>query len=141
MGRPDYVQVAHPSDVGFDVWSTERATLYADAVLAYYDMLVGLVHIEPQEVVTLEVEGSDDEDLMVALLSECLILSETRELLFSEAEVEALQGHRLRMVLRGERIDPERHAFDLAVKAITYHQLHVGQEEDGRWHARVIVDI
>lgn len=137
----DYAVVAHPSDVGFDVWSPSLPQLYADAVAAYYDMLVGAASVRPVEAVRLEVEGSDEEDLMVALLSECLFLTETRGILLGEASVESLERHRLVLVGRGEPVDEERHHFDLAVKAITYHQLHVGQEDDGRWHARVIVDI
>jgi SHS2 domain-containing protein len=41
---------------------------------------------------------------------------------------------------RGERLDPDRHRRDHEVKAITYHELKVIENQDGLM-AEVIVDI
>jgi SHS2 domain-containing protein len=43
--------------------------------------------------------------------------------------------------VRGEPIDPKRHALRADVKAVTYHQFEVIQTETGGWKARVVVDI
>jgi SHS2 domain-containing protein len=43
--------------------------------------------------------------------------------------------------VRGEPIDPKRHALRADVKAVTYHQFEVIQTETGSWKARVVVDI
>ena len=43
--------------------------------------------------------------------------------------------------VRGEPIDPKRHALRADVKAVTYHQFEVVQTETGGWKARVVVDI
>jgi SHS2 domain-containing protein len=139
--KPRYEVIEHPSDVGFDLRSPSRERLMADATLVYYDMLVGLDRIEAGEERVVEVSGSDDPDLLVALLSQCLYMTEVDQLVFAEADVESLRDHRIRLVMRGERIDPERHPFDLGIKAITYHDLHVEACPDGTWHARVVFDI
>lgn len=141
MTAPAYTVIEHPSDVGFELEAPDRARLYADAVLTYYDMLVGLRHIEARDRRVIEVEGSDDADLMVALLSECLVTTEVESMIFSAATVLSLDDHRLRIELRGEPIDLDRHPFELGVKAITYHELEVALRPDGRWHARVVLDI
>ena len=36
--------------------------------------------------------------------------------------------------------DPERHSWELIVKAVTYHQLKVHQK-NGRWEPEVFLDI
>lgn len=138
---PRYVVIEHPSDVGFELQSPTREILFEDAVLTYYDMLVGLNRIEDREGRVLEVDGSDDADLMVALLSQCLIVTEVDRLVFSEAHLELIDGFRIRMRLWGEPVDKDRHPFELGIKAVTYHELQVARQSDGTWRARVIFDI
>lgn len=141
--RPDYLVVEHPSDVGFELWAGSRGRLYEDAVLTYYDMLVGLDRIACRKSAVLEVEGRDDDDLMVALLSHCIYMTEVDRMLFREAHIEdgANDALRLRMRLEGESIDVDRHPFEMGFKAVTYHYLEVARQPGGRWRARVVFDI
>jgi len=170
---PTWRAIETTADTGFEVRAPGRERLFADAVLAFYDAMVGVPSIRPVRRYVLEASGEDDADLLVNLLSTCLFRMETRGMLLCEAHVQflearpkrragktlesaakqapnsgrcdfaapELQGHRLRLSARGERLDPSRHAFDLAVKAVTYHQLFFGQDPDGGWRARVILDI
>ena len=46
----------------------------------------------------------------------------------------------LEATVTGETLDPARHALGPEIKAVTYHNLFVGQEE-GRWSARVLLDL
>lgn len=138
---PSYEIIEHPADVGFEVHAPDRPRLFAHAVLAMFDMIVGLDRIGGELEVELDIEGSDDEDLLVALLSRCLVILEAQRILLCEVEVDGLVGHHLRLRARGETVDPERHPFQMGVKAITYHQLFVGPDADGSWRARVILDI
>jgi SHS2 domain-containing protein len=43
-------------------------------------------------------------------------------------------------VAHGETFDSSRHEFKAEIKAVTYHQVTV-KEEDGKWEARVIFDL
>lgn len=138
--RPDYRIVATTADIGFEVTAPGRAELFADALLALEDMMVGWASLEPREARTLDVEGIDDGDRMVALLSRALYLLEVDGMAFCEARAVLVSEDRVVVEARGERFDPERHALELAVKAVTYHELDVGPTEGG-WRARIIVDI
>ena len=138
--RPDDRIVATTADTGFEVAAPGRAEVFADALLALEDMMVGLGSLEPREIRTLDVEGIDDGDRLVALLSQALYLLEVEGMAFCEARAAFVSEDRVVVEARGERFDPERHALDLAVKAITYHELEVAPTKDG-WRARVIVDI
>ncbi len=139
--RPDYNVVEHPSDVGFELRASSRARLFADATLVYYDMLVGLDRIVPRLDRVVEVTGLDDGDLMVTLLSECIILTEVEQILFCQARVEEIQPDRLVLRLCGEPVDETRHVFELGIKAVTYHALSVTANADGSWRAHVVFDI
>jgi SHS2 domain-containing protein len=54
--------------------------------------------------------------------------------------IETIDETRLSARLAGERLDYDRHEFETEIKAVTYHQLTVRQE-NGRWSARVIFDV
>lgn len=140
LRRPDYRTIPHTADAGFEVTAPDRPRVFADACLAFYDMVIGLERLQPQEEMVIEAEGVDDGDMLVALLSRCLFLFEVEGLAFCDAEVESISAEGITVRVRGERLVPERHDIELAVKAITYHELEVGPVE-GAWRARVIVDL
>ena len=76
--RPTYRTVPHTADAAFEVVSRDRATLFADSVLAFEDLMVGLDAVEAREECLLDVDGVDDGDLLVALLSRALYLFEVQ---------------------------------------------------------------
>jgi len=86
-----------------------------------------------------EVEADDRAGLLVAWLNDLLLLLNADA--FVPGEVHVLECGETRLVadVRGEPVDPARHRFRLDVKAATYHQLDVA-ENDG-WQARVIFDV
>jgi SHS2 domain-containing protein len=77
--------------------------------------------------------------LLFDWLNELLYVYDVRRLLFCRFEVE-FGPSGLVATAHGEPIDPERHALDHEVKAITYHGLKL-EQHGGHWLAEVIVDI
>jgi SHS2 domain-containing protein len=86
------------------------------------------------------VEAGDREGLLVAWLNELLYLYEVRGLIGADCTVLSLTETHLDAEVWGETVDRTRHVIVGHVKAVTYHQLHVGHAA-GRWEASVVVDV
>ena len=84
--------------------------------------------------------GADPTELVVAFLTELLLLEQTDGFLAREIHARPVGDPPTAIVasVSGERFDPERHASRTEVKAVTLHDL-LYDPSHGR--ARVIVDI
>jgi SHS2 domain-containing protein len=130
----------HTADVGFEAWGATREEVFSNAARALEDLMVDLASIESRREVPIEVEGEDAPSLLVNWLSQILYLFDAEGWVFRDFDIRRLEDRSLEAVARGEPFDRARHAVKLQVKAITYHQLALGQTAEG-WRARVYVDI
>jgi SHS2 domain-containing protein len=135
-----YETFDHTADLGVRVFGQTAKELFANAAYALFDLLTDVKRIRETLGFDLHVEAADREELLVRWLSELLFLSESPGYLFKRFSISHLDQTSLRAVAHGETFDPSRHAFNLEIKAVTYHQVAV-KEEDGKWEARVIFDI
>ena len=83
---------------------------------------------------TVRVSGRDHATQLVALLEELIYLADTERFVADDSVVQ-LKANDLRVELTG-RVT----AVQPIVKAATYHDLEF-REVDGRWEARVILDV
>lgn len=135
-----YELFEHTADMGLRVRAGDLNRLFEDAARALFSaILANPESVEAVEEVTFQIAGTRHDDLLCDWLAELLFTFDTRKMVFGEFEVR-LHDTGLTATARGEAIDPQRHEFDLEVKAITYHGLKV-QREDNGWLAEVIVDI
>ena len=88
----------------------------------------------------LTIEAEDVEALTVDFLWEVMTTILLDHFAVSSVKVHQVSPKRVHATLRGERYDPLRNQLDAAVKTVTYSQLKVAQE-NGRWVARVILDV
>lgn len=130
----------HTADVGFEAFGATREEAFVNAARALIDLIVDLDSIQPREEVTVQVEGSDPESVLVNWLSELLYLHDAEGWLFRDFAIQSLQENSLSALARGEKFERSRHQMKLLVKAITYHQLVLEKTPEG-WRAQVYVDI
>ncbi|MEW6219968.1 MAG: archease [Thermodesulfobacteriota bacterium] len=140
MAAPSYRLLEHPADLGFEVQAPSLSGLFAAAAAAFLDILWDPAGIAPREHLAIEVSGEDLPELLVAFLGEILFLAEARGFGFCRIAVGELAGGRLAGQAWGEPWDPQRHQSRTVVKAVTYHQIFVGQEGEA-WRARVFLDL
>ncbi len=130
----------HTADVGIEAEADSREELFAEMARALFSLIVERPEaIEPLRQVTVELPPDDDDYLLFDWLNELLFRFDTDRLVFGRFEVR-LDESGLHGTVAGEPLDPARHQLGHEVKAITYHELRLW-EENGRWKARVIVDI
>jgi len=135
-----YELVDHTADLGIRVWADDIKGLFEEAARAFFDIITDLSKVEAHLQREVVVQGSSREVLMVAWLNELLYLHEVEGLLFCDFSVAEIDEGAVTGVAGGEVFDEGRHSIKTGVKAVTYHQLEI-KEQEGRWQAQVIFDI
>lgn len=135
-----YKTFDHTADVGIEVYGENLHQLYSNAGYALFDLITFIDTIEATTSLSVTVEGTDQEDLMVRWLSELLYVHQMRGYLLCDFTLHELGEKILRATVRGEQYASHRHELLKEIKAVTYHQLMVGKEKD-RWVARIVFDV
>ncbi len=131
------------SDLAFEATGDTPAELFQAAGLALFEGMADTGRIQPRVRKEIRLRHAQIDQLLYDWLSELIYLKDAAGLLFVEFSVQLTQSEDWSLVatVRGEPIDPKRHALRADVKAVTYHQFEVVQTETGGWKARVVVDI
>jgi len=130
----------HPADIGFRAYGRSLEELFANCALAVVSIIMDPSKIVSRERISLVVEGSGYETLLVNWLNEVLYYIDSKRMTFKEFEIPSLTESRIDAIAVGEARDAGRHPPKVVVKAVTYHQLSLRQT-DGRWVAEVYVDV
>jgi SHS2 domain-containing protein len=139
----EYQTLEHKADSGFQVTAPSLARLYIDAALALTDMMVKLDLIKEVEKRTLSVTGENRDQLMVKWLNEILFLFEKEKILCRRIVFDTFDGKKIAASIHGEKFDPPRHGGISEIKAVTYHQLQLGDKElpEPHFFARIFLDL
>jgi len=127
-----FEELPHTADWCLHVWAMDLAGLFAEAARGL-NALCGAQPVEGQrEPRALALQAPDAESLLVAFLSELVYAAEHEGLVFEnlEVEVESVDP------ADGFRLDAGMSAAPLqtltrAIKAVTYHNLHIRQTQKG----------
>ena len=139
--RPSYTEIEHTADVGLELTAPDLPSAFERVAAAMFDMISDLDRIGSAWRRDVRVVGrrGDRENLLIRWLSELLFLHESEHVLLSSFDVRSVGPEALEAEVVGERIDRERHALKVEIKAPTYHVL-VLQETPSGWRVRVIFD-
>ena len=140
MSEGRWEHYSHPADIGIRGFGPTREEAFAQAALALTAVITHPEAIEPVEAIEITCQEDDDELLFYDWLSSLLYEMGTRRMLFGQFELQAVDGG-LRAVVRGERVDANRHEPTVEVKAATYSDLKVYQDDQGSWVAQCVVDV
>ena len=135
-----YILIDHTADIGIDVFGDSLQELFSHAAFALFDIITDLSRVEGKYEYKISVSGIDKEQLLVNWLSELLYLHDVKNLLFNNFYVADITVNQLNAVVRGEAFIENKHVIKTEMKAVTYHNLSIIQE-DHRWKARVIFDL
>jgi SHS2 domain-containing protein len=135
--------MAH-ADVAFEATGGSASELFTAAAGAVMETMVDPETVGSSWHRIIERQDGDPASLLFEWLSYLVYLKDAEGVLFhrtsARVDRDTAGGWRLRGELVGESIDPQRHERRSDVKAVTKHQYDV-REEDGRWRARVVLDI
>jgi SHS2 domain-containing protein len=130
------------ADAGIRVYASSLEELICNSVMATVNEMVDLSKVRPEKELTLEVESVGFPYLIADLLNKVLYLFDVKKFVPSRCRVLELSpdGTKVKLLLKGEDYNPQRHGKKLLIKAATYHRLKLEKGKEG-YTAEVIFDI
>jgi len=126
-------------DVGLSVKGKSLEECFFNAAQGLYSLITDPASVDTGEKKTLEIEGDNVEELLIRFLNELIFLFDAYGFIGKTVSVQLNNG-KLEAQIDGEFFDPEKHERRLLVKAATYHNLEILQEE-GRYVVKIVFDI
>jgi SHS2 domain-containing protein len=130
----------HTADIGLVVYGDDLKALFENAGEAFFHLIADLRKVKRKVERRVDIRGESLERLMVDWLSELLYLHDVENLLFKGFKVESVGEGGLKAIVKGEAFREGIHVIKTQVKAVTYHQIEVRQE-NGNWRAKIIIDL
>jgi len=135
-----FEEIPHTADWSLLVWAVDLSTLFVESARGMTSLSGIRLAKKPRIVRTLSISAADKESLLVSFLSELVYYAEQDHLAFDHfdlnLDLEACQPCRLSAVLRGAPIL----SMDKAIKAVTYHNLHIHQTTRG-YEVEIVFDV
>jgi len=130
----------HTADIGVIVYGKDLKALFENAGGVFFHLICDLRRVKSRIEIKIEIKGEPLERLMVDWLSQLLYLHDVENLLFKKFSVESVGENGLKAIAAGEPFQEGVHVIKTEVKAVTYHQIQVCQEDEG-WKAQIIFDL
>jgi len=140
MQQRSWEHVEHDADIGLRAEAATREGLFEAMAEALTAIVTEPAKVRQNETITIRCEAPDDALLLVDWLNALIFEMATRGMLFGGWWVE-LDGQKLTGLVKGERVDRQRHQPVVEVKGATYTSLSVAQDSEGIWHGECIVDV
>ena len=139
--RPAYREIEHTADVGIALDAPDLRAAFERSAAAMFDMICDLDSFGDtwRSAVSVDSRDGDLENLLVRWLTELLHVHVTERVLLGAFSIRDMSSSHIAADVVGERLDPERHAVKLEIKAVTYHDLVI-RETGGCWTVSVIFD-
>jgi SHS2 domain-containing protein len=132
------------ADVAFEAWADTVEEVFIAAADATMNVMVDdLGSIARSLELTIELEHAELDLLLFSFLNELVFLKDARQLLLRAHQLSIKKVNAnfiLRGTVYGEKLDPQKHALSVDVKAVTLHRFSLRQTDAG-WQAFVVLDI
>ncbi|MDE0355276.1 MAG: archease [Deltaproteobacteria bacterium] len=135
-----YRVIRKSSELSIRLAGDSLQRILADAGAALFDLLVDMTAVEARESVTLEVEGLDNDDLMVNWMRELLYEYQVSGYMLKEFDIHESGEFFVRAEARGEKFDPDRHEEREAIGAVDERLSHLGKM-GSQWTAQVSFEL
>jgi SHS2 domain-containing protein len=135
-----YRLTTRQSELAVKVSGNSQADLFANSAFALFDVMTDIDKVDIEERMSLEVEGTDRDDLMVNWMRELLYLYQGSGYLLKEFNIREAKETLVKAEVCGEKIDPDRHEIRKEIHGIAYHQSRM-QKTGDQWTAQLTFEI
>ena len=133
--------LSHTADVKFLASGPTLEATFTSAANALNETIRGDINILKQHEQTFEIQGTDLENLLYNFLEEFLFLLDAQDFLTAEIKEITIDqvNFQVKCTVSGDKA--ENYKFTNDVKAITYNDMFIKQNEDGTWQAQAVLDV
>ncbi|MCX6384817.1 MAG: archease [Actinobacteria bacterium] len=144
-----YVVMDYLSDVLIRAYGKSIKELFENAAEGMFSLIIDIESIEKKFEKKMKINLREKiglEDLLIIWLEKILYLNEVNDLIFSEFKIIDLINNesesRISALLKGEKINLKKHEIFLQIKAPTYHNLFIKQDnEAGIFTVDIVFDV
>jgi SHS2 domain-containing protein len=135
----NYELIEHTADVGIKVRAKDLKELFKNTGLAIFDIIAKEQKKDTsRQAININQNADNLEELFINWLNELLSLSSTKELIFTDFQIETLDKNNLKATAFGS--DIKNYKVNVEIKAATYHELKIEKIGSG-WQAQLIFDV
>ena len=139
-----YLEDIATADIAFRAWGKTMEEMFSAAADATTQVMIeDLTTIIPDDEKLIQLENDSLEMLLFEFLQEFIYYKDAEQFLFRVEHIEIKPKGKLfslLALLRGEKLDPQKHPQNVDVKAVTMHRFRVTEIQEG-WEAEVVLDI
>ena len=136
-----YEILDHTADILLKSYGSSLAEAFEHAAVGMFDQIYPTTDVKSIGEFQVDLQNDDIEQLLVDWLSELLYIHETQKIIFAKFKVNLDEkNNKLVSQAYGENIDPEKHVIANEIKAVTYHMLEIGCQ-DQNYFVKVLFDI
>jgi protein archease len=135
-----YRITTHQSELAVRITGNSQADLFTNSAYALFDVMTDIVAIETKETLSLEVEGSDRDDLMVNWMRELLYLYQASGYLLKEFKIIEVKDTLVKAQVSGEKVDPDRHEIKQEITTVAFHKSRM-EKTGNQWIAQLIFEL
>ncbi len=143
MNKP-YEFFEHTADAKFKAYGKSLEEAFSNAAIAMTTLILDPEKIELKINKAIESEGTDLKALLVNFLSEFLYLLDSEG--FALGKIASItinkqrDGYKLAAIAKGDKYS-EKYEMHGDVKAVTYNEMEIKEEQKGKCWVQVVVDI
>ena len=138
MKKFKYLEDVAIADIAFEAYGKTLNEVFENSAYSFFDITCNPKTIKQKIKKEIKLENKNEKDLLYNFLSELVFLKD-KQLIFSKIKVNIKNG-RLKAILYGDKIDPEKQELRNDIKAITFHLFNLEKTKIG-YKTTVVVDI
>ncbi len=132
------------ADVAFEAWGeTPREMLMSACNATENIMLENLQSISPVEIKHLHIKENSLEMIVFRMIEELIFFKDSERIFLLPFDIlikEENSSFFLDAILKGEKINPDKHNLGIDIKGITLHRFKV-EKTDNQWKATIVLDV
>jgi SHS2 domain-containing protein len=117
---------------------------FENAARALNETMIDMKNVRPDREIKLEAQGHDLCELLFDWLDKVMLLLVSDNIVMSEFKVNITKhdnnGYSLIGIANGEKLDLLKHHYKVEIKAVTYHEMIITQEEN-LYTVRFLLDL
>ena len=131
-----FIYLDHMTDAIIEAYGSNLDEAFENSARGLVNTMFDLSQVSPSQEIKIEAKGYDLEGLlydwlekvMLVLLTENVVLSDFK-VKISENEDSGDYRYLLSCPAKGESLDVKKHRYKVEIKAVTYHQMEIKQEQ------------
>lgn len=132
----------HMTDAVIEAYGSTLEEAFENAARGLNDTMVDLETVSPRSEIRVSACGADLQSLLFDWLDKIMLILVADGFAMTEftVRIQKNDGYLLDGLVRGERLDLARHHYKVEIKAVTYHEMQIRQENNG-FTVRFLLDL